>query len=112
MQPSAALTFQVDTCSKVFDAFEALPPSGWTTWASAFRNTFVHQGRRHQQWQAPIGLRLPADPNHSELEARLASPYPEALHESCAETLGGIMANAQRATFEALAAPTCPTRLH
>ena len=101
LAPSPALDFQLGALSDVFAAFESLAPTGWLDWASSFRNTFVHRGRRHQQLQSSVGLRLPSEPNRSELESRLASHYPECLNEPCVETLAGTMRNAQAATFQA-----------
>jgi hypothetical protein len=95
---------QIHTAREVVAAFEQRAPAGWLRWATAARNTFVHRGRRHNLWHPQLGLRLPAEPERSGLEAFLSSLFPESLHESCEETLAGIMPNANAAIIAACTA--------
>lgn len=92
---------QIRTTREVVGAFEQRAPAGWLRWTAAARNTFIHRGRRHNLWHPDLGLRLPAEPERSGLEAFLSSLFPESLHESCEETLGGLMSNANAAIVEA-----------
>lgn len=101
LPPSQALQFQTETIDEVVAAFASLEPSGWLDWASDFRNTFIHRGRRHQSWHPRIGVRLPSEPDRADLESMVASPYPEALHEPAETTLAGVLKNTQDGTFKA-----------
>lgn len=100
LQPSVSLTFQVAKLQAIVDAFER-SPSGWLRWATTYRHAFVHRGRRTRTWHPGVGLRLAGEPDRSEVESRLAGPYPESLHEPAMVTLEGVMANLQGAAVEA-----------
>lgn len=97
LAPGPAAAFLCLGIDNLTSALEGASPPGWLAWATTYRNTFVHRGRRHQHWHPGVGLRLPVEPDHSELEALLGGHYPGCLREPCEVTLAGIMVRIERA---------------
>ncbi len=98
-----ARNLQENGVAAVREAFST--PQGWFQWARQYRNTFVHRGRRQQSWHQDIGLRLPSNPECSEMHSQIAfGAYPGCLAESAETTLRGVLERTQSAVSSACGA--------
>jgi hypothetical protein len=104
---SAAANTQAKFAVSLEAAIAAAGPQGWLDWTLDFRNMLVHRGRRLEFGQYvptepmlygpdgnPLARRvahLPRDPDRSDIEVFLDTPWNLVLHEDGQRTLQGLV---------------------